>query len=92
MISSTSPEWSLRETLSVVPVGAAGWESEAERRLLEDGVVGLAGPAAAVRSAVLVIASRPLDTGLLLSYPRVREARKDGVSVTVVVELPEGER
>jgi hypothetical protein len=82
----------LRDPTPVVPADAADWPAEVDRHLQTDGVVALLGSVEAVdalRSAVLALAARPVDTGLLLSYARVCEARKDGPAVSVVAEMPE---
>jgi hypothetical protein len=79
----------LRETLPSVSITAAGWETEADRRLLDDGAVVLTGSPESLRAGVLEFAARPIDTGLLLTFAAIREVRSDRGVASVVVEIPE---
>jgi hypothetical protein len=82
----------LHDPLSTVAADLPDWRAAADGVLVRDGAAAIRAASAeigALREAVLDLAARPVDTGLLLSYARVREARKDATGVAVVAELPE---
>jgi hypothetical protein len=82
----------LRDPLPVVEADTSEWRAAVDSLLVKDGAAGLLAPDSAIdalRMAMLDLAAKPVDTGLLLSHPRIRNARKDAAGVTVVVELPE---
>jgi hypothetical protein len=82
----------LRDPVPVVEADTSAWRSAVDKFLVKDGAAALRATEGAIdvlRAAMLDLAATPVDTGLLLSYPRMREAQKNGGRVTVVVELPE---
>jgi len=83
----------LHDTSPVVAASDAAWRSAAEQSLLEHGVVAIQAPTDAIdtlRAAILDLGERPVDTGLLLAKPKVREIQRDGDELRVIVDLSEG--
>lgn len=57
--------------------------------LLTDGTAVIAADPAAARNAVLQFTAEPIDTGLVLTYPRIRSASRANGSVVITLELAE---
>ncbi len=57
--------------------------------LLNEGTVVIAAEPSAARNAILQFTAEPIDTGLVLTYPRVRSAYHAGGLVLITLELME---
>lgn len=72
-----------------IPLSDAAAAERIRTALLTEGMAVIAAEPAAARNAVLQLTVDPIDTGLVLTHPRIRSASRAGGSVVITLELAE---
>ena len=80
----------LNDHENIIPITGEGWRSDFEGALIENGRVAVsARPTGLIefKKELISLLMTPVDTGIMLVYPRIRGVRRSGVDWVVEMEL-----